>query len=105
VRVWQPAIGRMIRIVRGHGGPIFSVAYSADGSRLFSAGQEGIVRIIDADSDRILHEWRAHDDWIYATAVSPDGAVLVSGDWAGTVKLWDIQEGQGTLLWTWPRLR
>ncbi|HVR36115.1 MAG TPA: WD40 repeat domain-containing protein, partial [Methylomirabilota bacterium] len=103
VRVWQPAIGRMIRIVRGHGGPILSVAYSADGSRLFSAGQEGIVRIIDADSDRILHEWRAHDDWIYATAVSPDGEVLVSGDWTGTVKLWDIREGRGTLLWTWPR--
>jgi WD40 repeat protein len=64
VRVWQPAVGRMVRIVRGHDGPIFAAAYSMDGARLYSAGKEGIVRAIDADSDQVLHSWAAHDDWI-----------------------------------------
>ena len=45
VRVWQPSIGRVVRIVCGHGGPVFAVVYSADGARLYSAGQEGIVRV------------------------------------------------------------
>ena len=87
VRVWQPAIGRMVRIVRGHGGPIFAVAFSADGKRLYSIGQEGIGRIIDADSDQVLHKWEAHNDWTYALAVGPNG-LLATGDWRGRVKLW-----------------
>ncbi|MBI3880847.1 MAG: WD40 repeat domain-containing protein [Verrucomicrobia bacterium] len=90
VRVWQPELGRMVRIVRGHEGPVFAVAWSRDGEHLFSAGKEGVIRIIDGDSDEILHHWPAHEDWIYALALSPDGNTLASGDWTGGVKLWNV---------------
>lgn len=90
VRVWQPSIGRMVRIVRGHGGPVFAVAFNADGSRIFSIGQEGVGRILDADSDKVLHEWKAHDDWVYALAVGPKGK-LATGDWRGEVRLWTVK--------------
>jgi WD40 repeat protein len=89
VRVWQPQIGRMVRIVRGHEGAILAVVYSRDGSKIFSAGTEGVIRVVDADSDEILQRWKAHDGWIYSLAVSPDGKTLASGDSAGQVKLWD----------------
>lgn len=98
VRVWQPGIGRMVRIIRGHDGPIFAVAYGADGSRLYSAGKEGIVRVIDADSDQVLRSWPAHDDWIYGLAVSPDGRLLATGDWKGTVKVWGVDDSGAKLL-------
>lgn len=94
VRVWQPELGRMVRIVRGHEGPVFAVAYSRDGARLFSAGKEGVIRVIDADSDEILHHWPAHEDWIYALALSPGGGTLASGDWTGGVKLWSVNGTQ-----------
>jgi WD40 repeat protein len=90
VRLWQPSIGRMVRIVRGHGGPVFAVAFSTDGRRIFSIGQEGIGRILDADSDKVLHEWKAHNDWVYALAVGPNGN-LATGDWRGQVKLWTVK--------------
>ena len=94
VRVWQPEIGRMVRIVRHHQGPTFALVYSRDGSALFSAGREGIVRVIDADSDTILREWQAHQDWIYAMALSPDGRTLATGDWSGQIKLWETETGK-----------
>ena len=97
VRVWQPAIGRMVRIVRGHDGPIFALTYSRDGRRLYSAGKEGIVRVIDADSDEIVHSWAAHDDWIYGLALDPGGRVLATGDWTGAIKLWDVGENAAKL--------
>ena len=97
VRIWQPAVGRMVRIVRGHDGPVFAVAYSADSRRLYSAGKEGVVRVIDADSDQIQHSWKAHDDWIYGLAVSPDGQLLATGDWNGIVKLWDVRQADPML--------
>jgi WD40 repeat protein len=90
VRIWQPEIGRMVRIIRQHQGSIFALAFAPDGKMLYSAGKEGIVRGLDPDSDTILAHWPAHDDWIYALAVSPDGKMLASGDWAGKVRLWAL---------------
>ena len=90
VRVWQPAIGRMVRIVRGHQGAVFAVVYTPDGSALYSAGAEGVVRKIDADSDQVLKEWKAAGDAVYSLAISPDGRLLATGDWSGNVQCWDL---------------
>lgn len=94
VRIWQPGIGRMVRIVRGHKGAVFALAYAPDGSHLYSAGAEGVVRKIAGESDRILDEWKAADDAIYALAMSPDGRTLATGAWDGTVKCWELSGGE-----------
>ena len=91
VRVWQPEIGRMVRIVRRHDAPALALAYARDGATLYSAGVEGMIRIIDAESDRIIVEWRAHEDWIYTLAISPDGTRVATGDWRGSVRTWEIR--------------
>jgi WD40 repeat protein len=93
VRIWQPKIGRMVRIIRGHEGPIFALAYSPDGSALFSAGKEGIIRMLDPHSDRILSEWKGHQDAIYCLAFDSTGEHLASGDWSGAIKLWRFKNG------------
>ena len=98
VRVWQPAIGRLVRIIRGQEGPVLAVAWSPKQPRLYSAGTEGIVGIIDADSDQLLYQWQAHQDWIYSLAVSADGTRLATADWAGVVKIWDARGGTPTLI-------
>jgi WD40 repeat protein len=87
VRIWQPAIGRMVRIVRSHEGATLALAFAPDGRSLFSAGQEGIVRQIDADSDGVISQWRASTDWIHTIAISPDGRHVATGDWAGHVSV------------------
>lgn len=87
VRIWQPALGRMVRIVRGHEGSILALAYAGDGRTLFSAGQEGIVRRLDADSDAVMERWPGHADWITALAVRPDGRSLASADLSGRVQV------------------
>jgi WD40 repeat protein len=99
VRIWQPGIGRMVRIVRRHDAPALALAYARDGKTLFSAGVEGVMRIIDAESDQILFEWKGHDDWIYALAVSPDGTRMASGDWAGNVRMWEVGSNVARRAW------
>jgi len=36
---------RQPRVFRGHGGPVHAVAFSADGRRLLSAGEDGVIRL------------------------------------------------------------
>jgi WD40 repeat protein len=80
----------MQRIIRHHDAPAYALAWMPDGSCLFSAGKEGIIRRIDSESDAILDHWRAHDDWIYALAVHPRGHTLASASWSGQVLLHSI---------------
>jgi WD40 repeat protein len=89
-RVWQPEIGRMIRIVRGGEGAILAVAYSRDGKTLVTAGMEGSIRVVEADSDTVLKTWRGHKGWVNCLAVSPDGKRVASGDSSGQVRMWPV---------------
>ncbi|MBT5928046.1 MAG: WD40 repeat domain-containing protein [Verrucomicrobia bacterium] len=85
VRIWQPEIGRMVRIVRNHDTDLFSVAYHPSGNWLASGGKDGRIRYIDAHSDQIIKTKQSHKDWIYALAFSANGRLMASGDWLGKV--------------------
>lgn len=93
VRMWQPLRGRMLRIVRGSKTVVHAVAFTVDGKRIISVGRDGIGRVIDAGSDRVLHQWKAHADWAYALAVGR-GNEIATGDWSGEVKLWQLKGDQ-----------
>jgi len=80
----------MVRIVRNHHTELFSVAYHPSGNWIASAGKDGVIRYIDANSDQILKSIEAHDDWIYALSFSPNGKWLASGDWKGNVQFHQV---------------
>ena len=88
VRVWQPSIGRMVRIVRNHDAPILALAYAPDGRHLYTADASGTVRRVDAASDQVLGTWAASEDWIHAIGVHPQGQWIATGDARGALRLW-----------------
>lgn len=88
VRIWQPGIGRMVRIVRDHDAAILVLAYAPDGRQIYTADAGGLVRRIDAGSDRVLGSWSASKDWIHALAVHPRNEWIATGDAAGKLRLW-----------------
>jgi WD40 repeat protein len=77
-----------------HEGPVFSAAFSSDGNRIASSGQEGIIRIWDAATGQLQRKIPAHEDVVYSVAFSPDGQCVASGSVDGTVKLWDAATGR-----------
>ena len=68
-----------------------ALATSPDRRLIAVAGEEQVVRVLDADT--LVERWRfrAHDDVIRALAFHPTKPVLASTSNDGTLKLWDYE--------------
>jgi WD40 repeat protein len=71
------------------------VAYSPDGSRLATAGADGLAKVWDAATGRLLLTFAGHTDSLHSLAYSPDGRLIAttSDDDDTTVKVWDAHSG------------
>jgi WD40 repeat protein len=67
------------------------VAFSSDGRRLATVGEEHTIKIWDATKPGPeLKTLRGHTGDVYAVAFSPDGRWLASAGQDTTVRLWDV---------------
>ncbi len=94
VKLWDPAVHRLIRTYRGHNDAVTAVSVTPDGRVLASASLDGAIRLWSTTSNRTHRILRGHRGRITALAFSPDGQLLVSAGDDGTVKLWEFRRGR-----------
>ena len=66
------------------------MAYSPDGTQIVSGGDDGTVRVWDAQSGEELRQFTGHTGPVNAVAYSPDGMQIVSASNDQTVRVWDV---------------
>ena len=83
-----------IRTFDGHTSGLWSVAMSADGSRLLTASHDGTVRLWDVQTGRQLKVMAGHTDHVKRAAFLPDGVRGISAADDDTLRLWDLKTGR-----------
>jgi len=76
--------------LNGHRGPVRAVAYSADGARLASGGNDHAVRLWDASTGEAIAVLCKHSDTVKSVAFMPEGKGFVSGAEDGTIRSWNV---------------
>ena len=94
VRLWDPASGALVQMLRGHGSAVLALAFSPDGRTLASGSNDDTVRLWDPVSGRLVRRIQARRAQVRALAFSPDGRTLTSGSSDGMVRLWNPDTGE-----------
>jgi tetratricopeptide (TPR) repeat protein len=77
----------------GHTGAVNCVAFSGDGKRIVSGG-DNIIKVWDAQSGGpALLDLKGHTGHVTSVGFSPDGTRIVSGSGDRTVRVWDAKTG------------
>jgi WD40 repeat protein len=98
LEVWDLKTGKKERDLGGHKKTIWSVAFSSDGKRIVSAGEEPVVKVWDAvTGDRLLDlkvaDLKPDDEFFCRAEFSPDGDRVVTAGSDRLVRVWDARKG------------
>ncbi|KXK35226.1 MAG: choice-of-anchor D domain-containing protein [Chlorobi bacterium] len=78
----------------GHREPVYSAAFSHDGSLVISGGHDGTVRVWNAVTGEQIRELGIHGAWVWTVTTHPTTMVGVSGGHDGIVRAYQLETGE-----------
>jgi WD40 repeat protein len=94
IRLWDVGTGKELQKMRGHEGPVYGLAVTANNQRLVSIADKDLaVKIWDLNDYSLISSLAPNSIHINTVSVSPDQRYVVTGGNDGVVRFWDIDRG------------
>jgi WD40 repeat protein len=93
VRLWDVAEGKELKVYEGAGAPLYSVAFSPDGTKLAAGGVDKKVFVWEVESGSLLQTISGHSDDLYRVVFSPSGERVLTCGYAGNIAIWNVADG------------
>ena len=94
IKLWDLSGGRDLLTLSGQD-RVYGIAWSANGSRLASAGADGVLRIWNTEVGQLLPSLPPRiRAWIWGLSWSPDASKVATASQDGLVRVWDVTDGK-----------
>lgn len=81
-------------IKAAHDGWIRSLSITPNGKHLATTGNDGFVRVFNAETGKQESELKVSDHDVFVVAIHPSGESVVTGDVFCTLKKWNVESGK-----------
>jgi WD40 repeat protein len=94
LRVWDVESGECVKVLERHNSGIGAVVMSADGCRVISGSEDGMLLVWNVDSGECLKVFQAYPSAVRLLALNADGRRVISGNENGALLVWDVESGR-----------
>jgi serine/threonine protein kinase len=81
-----------------HGKPVERIAFTGDGKRLVTSGQDRLIKIWDVLQKREISTIKGHTGEVYGVSFGNADTQVLSSSADGTVRIWNVTDGKQTKL-------
>lgn len=91
IQIFDSASKKMIRLLKGHKGPVRNVKFSPNKVNLFSISDDKSFKVWDIPTEKEIVSVDAHEDYIRACAISSSGKFFITGSYDHKIKIWNVE--------------
>lgn len=93
-------IRKTVRVLAGHSGPVWDLAFSSDGALVVTASDDGTARIWETINGHVAAVLGGHRGWVRGVAFFRDDRSVVTACDDGMARIWDVPSGQIRMILT-----
>lgn len=93
VELYDLATGELARVLNGHRGQVWGLAFSPHGGILVTGSTDGVARIWEVATGELRQSLSDHAGPVWDVAISPDQRLAATASHDHTVRVWDTATG------------
>ena len=94
VRLWDSALNKQPKILRGHTKEVLSISFSANSKTIATASADKTVKIWDSFKGKEIRPLEGHLNSVNSVSFSPDDKIIATASSDKTIKLWNAETGK-----------